>query len=298
MAVSDDRMEQFRDRVVGRRIKENTFEAYQLWIRRYEMWRAGTPGLNDLIDFDSMLADEERPDYPWRNQRGRPAPDSYAYRSRNQALSAIKLWIRLEYDEYIAEEVQNIVSGEPEPFDPPYVSQDDSTHVIEAAPDACDNPDCQAMLAVTYDAIMRAAEVTQIHRDDVDLSAGSLYVRTVKGGDQATVGLNDRARKYLRWHIEDNDPQGALFTDTYDNGWDPSAFCSHVRRKHHEVGAHSLGRHSPIVHRLSNPDAFPDMDAGEDAFGQVYRRARHTHPTMTNRYARLVGVEAPDWAGE
>lgn len=297
MAVTEDRLSQFRDRVVGRRISEDTYEAYQLWIRRYEMWRSGNPGLNDLIDFDSLLSDPAR-DYPWENGQGRPAPNEYAYRSRNQALSAIKLWIRLEYDEVIAEEVQNIVSGEPEPFDPPYVSRDDISYVIESAPDACDNPDCQPMLAVTYDTIMRAAEAVNIQRGDVDLSRGALRVRTVKGGEQATVGLNDRALKYLRWHIEDHDPQGPIFTNTYGNGWDKSSWASHVRRKHHEVGAHSLGRHSPILHRLEQPEAFGDVDETQDVFGQVYRRARHSHPQMTNRYARLVGVDAPDWAGE
>lgn len=299
MAVAEDRLSQFRERVVGRRIKQNTYENYELWIRRYEMWRSGRdPDLGDLIDFDSLLADEEIPEYPWENGAGRPAPEAYAYRSRKQALSAVKLWIRLEYDEYIEEEVQNIVSGEAEPFDPPYVSRADIREVIQSAPDDCDNDDCQAMLALSYDAIMRAAEVTDVRRDDVDLDAGTIYVRTVKGGQQATVGLNERAAKYLRWHIEDADPQDSVFTNTYDNGWDPSAWCSHVRRKHHEVGAHSLGRHSPIVHRLETPDPFGDMDSSKDTFGQVYRRARHTHPSMTNRYARLVGIEAPDWVDD
>lgn len=299
MASTEEQLSTFKDRVVGRNIKENTYDMYEIWIRRYEMWRPGDePGIGHLYDFDTLLADETVTDYPWENSAGRPAPDEYAYRSRRQALSAIKMWLRLNYETVVSEEVQNIVSGEPAPFDPPYISRDDAAGVIENAGNDCNNPDCEAMLALTYDCILRAAELAQLSREDIDLDAGTVWVNTVKGGQQSTLALGERAQRLLRRHLQQKDPNAILFSNTYDNGWQPSAWCSHFRRNHHEVGAHSFGRHTPIMHRLQNPDAFDDMDNEKNVFGQVYRRSRHQHPSMTNRYARLVGVDVPDWADQ
>jgi integrase len=287
MAASETAMNQFRDRIVGRRVAESTAEKYCRWARRFEMWRpSGDPDLDTLIDFDSVLADPDWTDYPWENATGRPAPDEYAYRSRRVALSAVKLWTRIHHGNRIREEVQNITSGEPDPFDPPYLSEGDVESAIREAPDACDCTGCRAALQVTYDAILRAAEMVTLSRDDVDLSAGTLDVQAVKGSMNATVSLSDQTVRVLKEHIEANGVNGRLFTNTYGNGWKASSWCSHFRTNHHEAGVHSFGRHTPIVHRLQSGEPF----------GDVYRRARHQHPTMTTRYARLVGVEVPDWA--
>lgn len=297
MSLSEDDLSTFKNRVVGSRIAENSYQMYEIWIRRFEMWRSGEePTLGDLYDFDNLLADESVTDYPWKNDTGRPAPNEYAYRSRRQAISAVKLWVRLNYNVTIEDEVQYIVSGEPDPFDPPYLSHDDVQSVIDNAAEDCNNPDCRAMLTLTYDGILRAAEACDVRREDVDLDEGTLYVRVVKGGDPVTITLNDHTVSVLREHIEENSPSKMLFTNTYGNGWKPSSWSSHFRRNHHEVGAHSFGRHTPILHRLTDPEEFPDVDEEQDVFGQVYRRARHEHPSMTNKYARMVGVDVPDWA--
>lgn len=289
MAAVDDGLDTFRDRVVGRRLKEETASKYERWIKRYETWRGGgNPALGELIDFDSVLADPQWTDYPWENAVGRPAPDSYAYRSRRVALSAVKLWSRLHYDVPIAEEVQHIVSGEPAPFDPPYISEDDVKTVVADAPRECNCTGCEAALRLTYDAILRAAELTNVRRKHLDLEEGTLDVRAVKGSMDAKLGLEPETVAALQRHLDGNDPGEVVFTNTYENGWKPSSWSSHVRNYHHEVGAHSFGRHSPIVHRLQQGESF----------GDVYRRARHQHPQMTARYARLIGTEVPDWAAE
>lgn len=287
MAATTEDIEQFQDRITGRRVNSQTASKYAKWAERFEQWRpGGTPDLDTLIDFDSVLADEKWTDYPWENVTGRPAPDQYAYRSRNVALSATKLWCRTHHRASIEEEVQFIVSGEPEPFDPPYISKEDVEQAVASAEDDCNCDGCEAALRVTYDAILRAAELTSIRRRHIDLDAGTLDVQAVKGSLNTTVSLDEETVAALREHIRENGVQDRVFKNTYGNGWKPSSWCSHVRNNHHEAGAHSFGRHSPIVHRLQDGESF----------GDVYRRARHSNPNMTTRYARIVGADIPDWA--
>jgi len=168
------------------------------------------------------------------------------------------------------------------------ISEQDVEDAINTAHDDCNCTGCEAALRVTYDGILRAAELTGIRRDDLDLQNGTLDVRAVKGSMNTTISLDPATVDALDRHIRENGVGDVVFTNTYGNGWKPSSWCSHFRNFHHEAGAHSFGRHSPIVHRLQ---------CGED-FGDVYRRARHSHPQMTTRYARVVGVDIPDWADE
>lgn len=289
-AVASDDMNQFRERIVGRRVQEATYKQYATWVERFEMWLGNqTPGLGSLIDFDSYLADPDRPEYEWENGQGRPAPDAYSYSSRQLALSATKLWLKLQYGEEVNEEVQNIVSGEPEDFDPKYLSKDDVRDVIREAPDACSIDGCQAALEVTYDAILRGKELTRIRREDVDFDAGTLYVRAVKGSNNMELGLEDRTLDVLKSHWDRYPDREYPFWNSYGRKWKPGAWTTHFWRNHHEVGAHSFGRHSPIVHM---------MNSDEYDFGDVYQRARHSLPSMTSRYARVTGAEIPDWAGD
>jgi integrase len=299
MSTTQDNLDWFENRITGRRVQADTAAKYRRWVKRYETWRPrAEPDIGQLIDFDTMLADSEWTDYPWENATGRPAPDAYSYSSRRVALSAAKLWLRLHHDVEIIEEVQNIVSGEPDPFEPKYLSMDDAESIIENATDDCNCSGCQAALAISYDAILRGAEMCKVRVDDVDLDARTLYVNSVKGSFRTTVSLAPRTVELVRRHIREHDPKTKLFTNTYDNGWKAESWHSHFRRNHHEAGSHSFGRHSPIVHRLQHPEEFDDMDPNADVFGQVYRRARHKAPQMTTRYARLVGIDVPDWAGE
>lgn len=296
MAVSESDFDRFRERVVGRRVNEQTYGKYERWVKRFETWRSGEDiDVGVLIDFDTVLEDETWADYPWTNDTGRPAPASYSYRSRIVAISAIKLWANFYHGAEITEEVQNIVSGEPDPFDPPYISRNDIARVIRDAEDACSNPDCTAALAVTYDAVLRASELTLLTTDDIDLDQGTIYVHATKGSESGTLSLGERARSALRDHVDRNNPSSKLFTNAYGNGWKPSSWADHVRTQHHEVGSHSIGRHSPIVHMLQHPAEFEHIDESQDVFGQVYQRARHRHPTTTSRYAKIVGMDVPDW---
>lgn len=298
----DTALDTFEERVVGRAISERTFTDYEKWIRRFEAWRemvgAASPDIAELEDFDNFLADESRTEYPWDNGTGQTPPPSYAYRSRVNAASATKLWIRREYGTRIPETPDAICLGEPEPFDPTYLEPERVAERIRSADHDCDIDGCSAALRVSYDAILRASELVRVRREDIDFGAATLYVQATKGSQNAEVGLDHRTVDALREYVDQHPGRDRLFVNSYGRAWKPSAWSTHVWRAHTEAGSHALGRHSPIMHRMegANPSFMDDTFEDED-FGSVYRRARHTNPSMTVRYARVVGVDVPEWAG-
>lgn len=280
-------VDEFVEEHGGRLVSEDTMGKYGRWIRRFESWRPKEPDEEVLRQWDSFLSDEDRADYPWKNARGRGAPQSYSFQSRVVSLSAVKLWLAHEHDIHIETEVQNIAEGEPAPFEPRTLSGSEIESVIRRAPLDCENDDCQTALRVGYDAIMRGAELADARVEDFDRGEGSLYVRAKKGSEPTTVELSDEAARALRNHVAARSGREYLFHNAYDNPWQPSSWNQHFRRKHHEDGFHCFGRHSPITNRLTS---------GEE-FGQVYMRARHSNPTTTLKYVNYVGGDAPDWVG-
>jgi len=291
-SVPDEDIERFRERVEGRDLSPSSFPEYERWIRRFEMWHdGGEPGLVSLEDFDSLLARGDQIVYPWVNDRGADPPEVYAYQTRILALSAVKKWVRRNYNKRIPEEPDEIALGEPEPFDPTYIPRERVNQIINEAPSACNATGCKTALAVSYDAILRAVELTRITRNDFSFPDGepaSVDVTAAKKSRNATISLSEDTTELLRSHLESL-PAGAPapFLDTYGEPWGRKGWSSHVSRYHAEEGSHSLGRHSPILHLL---------ESGTD-FGEVYRRARHVVPQTTSRYARYIGTATPNWAG-
>lgn len=287
MSIPADEMDKFRSRVVGRSIGEDTFEAYRLWIERFEDWYDGDePSLRDLEDFDSLLYDPARDFYPWENTVGRPAPASYSYSSRNQAVSAVKMWVRRQYDKDIPEQPGDIVRGEEDAFDPTYLSRDRVRDVIHSADDACSCAGCEAALALSYDAILRASECAALSVSDVDLGEGEVSVTAKKKGRDSTLTLGADTVERLEEYLSVGPNSGALFRNSYGDSWTKWSWASHVLSHHVEEGSHAWGRHTPILHML---------EAGSP-FGDVYRRARHRNPDTTARYARYVDADVPSWA--
>jgi len=289
--VPQPEMERFRDRVVGRSISEDTFTAYKLWIERFEEWydREGKPSLRDLEDFDSFLYDPERVVYPWENRSGRRAPRSYAYSSRNQAISAVKKWVRRHYDVDIPEQPGDIVLGEESEFTPEYLSRERVQDIIEEAPDACASDGCKAALALSYDAVLRASELVLLEVSDVSAETREIAVSATKGSRDSTITVSEETMSAVQDYLERADHStGALVRNTYGDPWNKTSWAQHVLRHHAPEGSHAFGRHTPILHQL---------EAGVE-FGQVYRRARHKNPSTTARYAREVDVDVPTWAGD
>jgi integrase len=299
----DAALDTFADRVVGRAISEATYTDYEKWIRRFEAWleQSGMddPDIAELEDFDNFLADESRTDYPWDDGTGQSPPPGYAYRSRVNAASAVKLWVRRQYGTRIPETPDEICLGEPEPFDPTYLQPSAVGDTTTSAGEDCDIDGCGTALRLSYDAILRASELVRIRREDVDLDAGTVYVRATKGSQNAEVGVDSRTLDALQAHMEANPGRERLFVNSYDRAWKPSAWATHVWRSHTDAGSHAIGRHSPIMHRLEGASpGFMDAGFGEEDFGDVFRRARHHTPSMTVRYARVVGISVPEWAEE
>lgn len=283
----DERVQQYRSRVVPRRIKEETADHYERWIRRFEAFTADVeePTLGHVEDFDSLLFDEGRNDYPWTQGNGKAPPDSYAYQTRTLALSAVKSWLRREYGVDIIEQPQTIALGEPSDFSPTYLTMEEVQQTIAEADDACLNMGCEAALRLSYDAILRASELVQVRREDIDFEDGSIYVRATKGSRQSEVGLQQSTLDALREYIELTGREGHLFLNSRGEPYTANAWTSHFLTCHHDAGSHAFGRHSPIYHLL---------EQGEP-FGDVYRRARHRNPDVTASYARKVGANVPDW---
>lgn len=291
MFEMSEEMEEFRKRVVGRTINEDTFRAYKLWINRFEMWydADSPPALRDLEDFDTMLADPTMTNYLWDNAVGRPVPNSYSYSSRVQAISAVKLWVRRRYDLDIPEQPQDIAMGEGNQFEPTYLSTEEVSSIIESAPDDCNCPGCQAALALSYDAILRASELTILDVSDVNLDTGVVSVTAKKGSRDSDLSVSDTTAGYIEDYLNESDhSSGSLFRNTYGDPWNARSWATHVGRNHVDAGSHSWGRHTPILH----------MFQSGQGFGDVYRRARHVDPSTTARYARYVGQDIPDWAGD
>lgn len=287
MSVTEAAQE-FENDITGRDVnRADTAKRYARWARRFEAWRpGGDPDAEMLREFDTLLEDEDLPDYPWENARGPSAPPSYAYRTRIVALSGTKLWTDYHYGERIEKEVQNIALGEPAEFDPTILDPGEIERTINTATTACDNPDCQTAMAVGYDAIMRGAEVADVRAEDVDRSDRSLYVRAKKGSEPASVSLSDGAWRKIESHVAAHPDREYLFRNAYDRAWTPEAWNQHFRRKHNDAGFHAFARHSAISNRLRQ---------GED-FGQVYLRARHQNPATTLKYVDKIGVDPPGWA--
>ena len=289
-SVDQEAKERFRQRVVGRSIGEDTFTAYWLWIDRFEAWHDGSePSLRDLEDFDTMLEDPTQSKYPWDNAVGRPAPSSYSYSSRNQAISAIKKWVRRHYDVNIPEQPGDIVRGEEDSFSPTYLSRERVRDIIESAGSDCSCDGCEAALALSYDAVLRASELVKVEVGDVDFNTRDVDVRATKGSRDSQIRVSEDTISAIRDYYSGADhSSGRLFRNTYGDPWNKGSWATHVSRSHVEEGSHAFGRHTPILHQL---------EAGV-GFGDVYRRARHKNPATTARYARHVDVDVPSWAGE
>lgn len=281
---------QFKNRVVGRSISEDSWSEYERWIMRFEAWMKSRgitdPNIGDLEAWDGFLADDTQPTYMWDNGQGRPAPESYAYQTRITAVSAAMKWVRREYGRRIPESPDEICIGEPDAFDPTYIDPAEIDNTFATASQDCAPDGCETALRLSYDAILRASELVRVTRDDVDLDAGTVYVRASKGSQNTSVGLADATVSALDAHMANHPERERLFHNSYGRPWTARAWAVHVLRNHCEDGSHAFGRHSPILHRL---------EGGQD-FGEVYRRARHSNPSMTVRYAKEVGVDVPEWA--
>lgn len=289
MSITESDIEDFYDHHAGHELnRPETVDEYITWIRRFELWRGPDVNEEEVRQFDSLLKDPDRTDYPWTNDGpGRPPGDEYAFETRKKMVKALKYWLPWQYDVELDTPPADVCEGEPEPFDPTIIEEDAIHRTIRNAPDVCNADGCSTAMQLSYDAIMRGIELTRVRREDVNLGDGTILVRAAKGSVQSTISLSGETISTLQTHL-DRHPNWdeSLFRNTYGRPWKPQSWNNHVRRQHHPAGTNALFRHSAIAHRLNSGEAF----------GDVFRRARHTYPSQTAKYGRVVDTEIPGWA--
>lgn len=273
-------VDQFRDRVADRDLKSGpSIDDYCLWIGRFDEWREGSGEITEgvLRDFDTAL-DTGNVECPCPD-------DGFAYQTRVKALSAVALWARVMENTDFHSDIDDLVRGEPDRFDPTVLSRDEVERILDHG---CDLPGCQAARHVGYDAIMRAEEVARVKPEDIDVDEGTIYVRSAKNSLPRTIGLSETtigllAEQHDRVHRKFETPT-TLFYNSYWNSLTSSALSMHFLRHHSDAGFHAFGRHTAIVHYME-----------DHGFGDAYVRARHRRPSTTARYCSIANVDQPAW---
>ncbi len=289
----DLKLARFRERISGRKWNPLTVRQYVVWARRLEAWAKlhnqepeSFPGL--MFDFDTYLANLPR-NPPWGSTKKKG--DSYAYRSRVQALSAAKLYLQLMYGARLERDVDQFVSGQQPQFKPEWYTREEA-HKIFRDTANCSYPSCRAMTRLGYDCILRCAELVKVQKNDIDMNRKTLEVRAVKHSIPREVGFTEKTKALLE-PVMERRKTGHLFL-TYETEdrpgvkpFQPQSWSRHFRREHN-AKFHKLCRHSSIIHKLQEGWRF----------GDVYLQARHRHPSMTAKYAEYAAVEVPEWAQE
>ena len=123
----------------------------------------------------------------------------------NIVYRAIKAFLRWVWDEYDIEERNPIdkihISADPVvPIEG--VNPKDIDKLFESAnPGDYPERDC-ALLAVLLDTGIRKSSFINILKSDVDLTAGTIYIRHTKNHRPMTVYLGNKARKYMRKYFQ------------------------------------------------------------------------------------------------
>lgn len=269
-----NQFKKFKNRLEGRR-SESTIKEYTKWTERFIQW---TDKRNPqvLLDWDEYLYDLDKTP-PWESRKSKG--HSYAYGSRSVAMSAVKLFLDWGCDVpkgNIPTVKGNILGEEPD-FKPTHYSRQ---RVEDLQQEACNNEE-RALLKLGYDAIMRPVELTRVRKEDLDWTAGTIFVHAAKESYSREIEIEDDTLEALG---EINLPFELSFIKTPE-GKNVHTLCMHFIIVH-DISLHAYCRHAPIVHRLQ--DGQP--------FGLVHLRARHKNPEMTGRYARYIGREVPKWA--
>jgi len=166
----------------------------------------------------------------------------------------------------------------------PKVYTEEEIRIIQGG--ACDEQ-CYAMLKLGYDAIMRAAEVVRVRKDD--FKDNYLYVHAAKGSFSRWIDLSQDTMEALQPLFEKR--KHYLFMTYKNKGGKPffaHSWSVHFIRNHkiEDRGAwHSYARHSPITHLLNQGVPFE----------QVWYRSRHRNPEVTAQYLGVVGRDIPQW---
>jgi integrase/recombinase XerD len=277
-----------------------TTEQYRYVLDRFEKFLGDVDveglGARDIRRFLAWL----RTDYKPQRFGGDTSPVSdKTVLNFYTALSSFWSWL---VSEGLAEE--NVVRSLPTPKAPlPVVepfTKDDITSLIKA----CDKtrewrtPDGsvtrsrrptarrdKAIVLTLLDTGLRASELCNLLRKDVDLNNGSVVVRKGKGGVGRVVYLGRRARRVLWRYLaerEEDDPDEFLFLTQRRRPLTPNQLLQRVKRLGGRAGVEGVH-----PHRFRHTFAIQYLRNGGDVF-TLQRLLGHSSLAMVKRYLRLV----------
>jgi len=269
---------EFQERIEGRR-DPGTIKMYTYWIKRYLSWTEDRVP-ESILDFDRALYDGKEK-FEWLKGR----TYKYSRNSRLVAMSAVKIYLMWGVGVPLSDlpKVKGNVLGTKSDFRPKTYTLEE----IEAIQQSACNEQCLAMLKLGYDAIMRAAEIVRVRKED--FKDNFLYVHAAKGSYSRWIELAPETMEALQPVFERR--PNYLFFNYLGKGGKPyraHSWSVHFLRSHkmkNKGGWHAYARHSPITHLLNKGVPFE----------QVWYRARHKNPEITAQYLNIVGREIPQW---
>jgi len=268
----------FQERIQGRR-DPGTIKMYTYWIKRYLSWTSDRSP-ESILDFDRALY-EGKEKFKWL--RGKTY--KYSRSSRLIAMSAVKIYLMWGVGVPLSDlpTVKGNILGIKSDFQPKIYTEEEIKIIQDGA---CDEQ-CLAMLKLGYDAIMRAAEIVRVRKED--FKDNFLYVHAAKGSYSRWIELSPETLAALEPIFQER--KHYLFMTYKSKGgkpFFPHSWSVHFIRNHkleNKGGWHAYARHSPITHLLNKGVPFE----------QVWYRARHKNPEITARYLNIVGREIPQW---
>jgi integrase/recombinase XerD len=143
----------------------------------------------------------------------------------------------------------------------------------------------EAIVLILLDTGLRASELCNLLRKDVDLNHGSVIVRKGKGGVGRIVYLGRRARRVLWRYLaerEEDDPDEFLFLTRRRRPLTPNQLLQRVKRLGQRAGVEGVH-----PHRFRHTFAIQYLRNGGDVF-TLQRLLGHSSLAMVQRYLRLV----------
>lgn len=170
---------------------------------------------------------------------------------QNQAVNALKLYYRTQYDRNIGLDVA--LRPKPERKLPNILSQDEVGRLLTSFK----NQKHKTIFYLIYSAGLRISEVVNLTLQDIDSSRSVIRIRNSKGAKDREVPLSARALEQLRIYYKVFKPKKFLFEGQFGGPYSTRSVQALFRRALKETGirkpatVHTL-RHSYATHLLEN----------------------------------------------
>lgn len=232
-------MHKFKDFMIRKRYSPRTIEAY-----------------SSLVASFLAVLKNKNPDKLSDDDIGRYITKFYvqARHSRsyqNQAVNALRLFYRIEFNRQIGE----VVSLRPkrEKTLPNVLSQEE----VQAILGSFTNTKHKAIFYLIYSGGMRISEVVNLALTDIDSKRGVIRIRNSKGAKDSEVPLSLKALEQLRAYYKQYKPSEFLFEGQFGGSYSTRSIQALFRKALKACGikkiatVHTL-RHSYATHLLEN----------------------------------------------